>query len=107
MSTILENYTEQVRDGMIVKPGTDPIVHSALGLAGESGEVADLVKKSQYLRSDGLDESKLVEELGDALWYLTQIASQIGVSLEQVAIANIQKLEARHPGVYSVAALSA
>lgn len=95
MSINLSEYQRQVQDGLFVKSGVDPLVHCALGLAGEAGEVADLVKKSHYV--DGrLDEVKLVEELGDVLWYLTSLVDQIGWTITGVAFANIVKLERRH-----------
>lgn len=67
----------------------------ALGLAGESGEVVDKIKK--FYR-DGTDEqfkTRIINELGDALWYLTRIATWFGSDLEEVMAANIRKLEDR------------
>ena len=72
----------------------------ALGLAGESGEVADLVKKYLYPSKpgDGLDtQTRLIDELGDVLWYLAIMAEGVGVSLSAIAHCNIAKLAARHP----------
>ena len=65
-----------------------------MGLAGEVGEVAELIKKN--LR-DGKEVSSyyLTKELGDVLFYLTQIATTYGISLEDVAQANVDKLESR------------
>lgn len=100
-SKILQEYTRQVRGGLDVEHGTDRLAHSALGLAGEAGEVADIIKKSQY-RNGRLDRKRIREELGDVLWYLTAIADEMGVSLEDLAIANVEKLEKRHPERYDV-----
>lgn len=70
------------------------IMVSTLGLAGEVGEVAELIKKE--LRDDsGIHQTILKKELGDVLAYLTNIANMYGISLEDVAIANIEKLESR------------
>lgn len=94
-SPVLKAYAEQVSAATHLQPGVDPIAHMALGLAGESGEVADLVKKSQYRRSGGLDTEAMREEAGDALWYLQSLCRLLGVTLEQLAIMNVIKLERR------------
>jgi NTP pyrophosphatase (non-canonical NTP hydrolase) len=101
-----EEYTRQVREGFDPNPSADPLSHCALGLAGESGEVADLIKKSQY-RNGSLDETRLVEELGDALWYLTAIADLFGWSLAEIATANAGKLQARRGKPYDSYAIQA
>lgn len=76
----------------------EPPVYPALGLCGEAGEVAEKVKK--VVRDDGgvvSEEARtaIILELGDALWYLTAVARDIGSSLEDVAKANLQKLQSR------------
>lgn len=68
----------------------------ALGLAGEAGEVADIVKKI-YGHGHTLDIEKLKLELGDLLWYLSETATYLGLSLEEIAEANIVKLAKRYP----------
>lgn len=75
------------------------LANGALGLAGEAGEVADLIKKSLYPSKpgDGQDtETRLADELGDVLWYLAILAQGLGVSLNEIAEQNIHKLAARH-----------
>jgi NTP pyrophosphatase (non-canonical NTP hydrolase) len=73
---------------------------ATLGLAGEAGEVADLVKK--YLgHGHPLITDKLLEELGDVLWYIAAIASLNGHSLSYVANMNIEKLKRRYPDGFS------
>jgi len=67
-----------------------------LGLVGESGEVADKVKK--YLRGDfKIEEVKegLENELGDILWYISELCTTLGLSMDEVAKKNIKKLEDR------------
>jgi NTP pyrophosphatase (non-canonical NTP hydrolase) len=74
----------------------DPILNSALGLAGESGECADLVKKNRF-QGHELDKEKLEKELGDVLWYIAEAASGLGINLENIAVTNIDKLSKRYP----------
>ena len=76
---------------------------NALGLVGEAGEVADLVKKGIY-HQHGLDRDKLIKEIGDVQWYVAALCSTLGVTLEHVMARNIEKLQARYPEGYSPAA---
>ena len=74
----------------------DHLFNAMLGLAGETGECCDLVKKCFY--QDGryiLDELK--DELSDVMWYLGEAASALGLTLEEIAQHNIDKLRARYP----------
>lgn len=68
--------------------------YCALALAGEAGELANLVKKN--IRDGGsLDEDAVILELGDVMWYATAIALNLGVDLEYVFRQNVAKLRAR------------
>ena len=64
-----------------------------LGLTGESGEVAEKLKKG--IRDGSIDKKGLLLELGDVLWYITLLARALGFSLRDVAMANILKLKER------------
>ncbi|MCP9808402.1 nucleoside triphosphate pyrophosphohydrolase family protein [Cyanobium sp. HWJ4-Hawea] len=77
--------------------GANPI-YPTLGLSGEAGEVADKVKK--VLRDQGGVFSaeavaSLKLELGDVLWYVAQLATELGLDLDQIALANLDKLASR------------
>lgn len=72
------------------------LVNAALGLSGETGEVADLIKKWKN-QGHSLDENKLIEELGDVLWYIALATDSIGYDLSDVASLNIKKLKLRYP----------
>jgi NTP pyrophosphatase (non-canonical NTP hydrolase) len=74
----------------------------ALGVAGEAGEVADMVKKIVG-HGHPMDREKLVKELGDVLWYVAVLADKIGAPLREVAVANMAKLRARYPDGFSEA----
>ena len=72
--------------------------NAALGLTGEAGEVA--VKKCMY-QGHPWQPSKIIEELGDVLWYVALMADLMNVPLEYVMQANIEKLERRYPDGFS------
>jgi NTP pyrophosphatase (non-canonical NTP hydrolase) len=74
------------------------LLYPALGLAGEAGEVADHVKK--LIRDDAgtisaARRAALAGELGDVLWYVAAIASELGLDLDEIAEANLEKLLSR------------
>lgn len=74
------------------------LYYTALGLAGEAGEIANKVKKVMRDNSGNLtDEMKSIisDELGDVLWYCAGIADELGMNLEDIAINNINKLQDR------------
>jgi len=75
-----------------------PIVYPTLGLANEAGEVAGKIKKI-FRDKGGVigddDREALKHELGDVLWYLTQICTELNLTLEEVAAANLEKLFSR------------
>lgn len=75
---------------------------AAMGLAGEAGEVCDLVKKVQHHRAP-LDAAKLQKELGDVLWYLAHACNVMGWSLGDIAALNVEKLRARYPNGFNTA----
>ena len=70
--------------------------NAALGLTGEAGEVADEVKKCMY-QGHPWQPSKIIEELGDVLWYVALMADYFNVTLGFVMQQNITKLKARYP----------
>lgn len=74
------------------------IVYPVLGITGEAGEIADKVKKVQRDKKGILseeDRKALIKELGDVLWYITAMADELDISLEEVAYVNIQKIHSR------------
>lgn len=77
-------------------PLEDAIKCFALGLSGEVGELNDSLKKFYY-HGKPLDPSHIKKELGDILWYLAMMAKCQGFTLEEVALANLEKLSKRYP----------
>jgi NTP pyrophosphatase (non-canonical NTP hydrolase) len=80
--------------------GEQRLIIATLGLAGEAGEFANLVKK---LTAHGHDISTetLADELGDVLWYVAEAASACGLELEKICRDNIEKLRSRYPDGFS------
>lgn len=92
------NYQLRARDTALYPAvGSNPI-YPTLGLCGEAGEVADKVKKVIRDRGGSFDHEvieALKLELGDVLWYVTQLASELGLELDAIATANLDKLASR------------
>jgi NTP pyrophosphatase (non-canonical NTP hydrolase) len=77
-------------------PERERLMVQTLGLCGEAGEVADLVKKASWHGRE-LTDAELSKELGDVLWYLADIATARGLNLADVAAGNLEKLQHRYP----------
>ena len=75
---------------------TQLLLNGALGLAGESGEVVDAIKKHLF-QGHWLDKSHIAKELGDVAWYLAIASSAIGYDLDTIFQMNVDKLKARYP----------
>ena len=74
----------------------DVLINGVMGLCGESGEAIDIVKK-WLAQGHELDREKLKKELGDICWYVAETATALGMSLEEIMEANIEKLRKRYP----------
>ena len=99
--TINEYQTAALRTAQTDKLlAIDLLLNSALGLCGESGEVADLVKKHRFQGHD-LDIDHVAKELGDIAWYLAVGAYAIGYDLETILQMNVDKLKNRYPDGFS------
>lgn len=72
------------------------LMNAALGICGEGGEVADLVKKAAFQGHD-LDREHVAKELGDCLWYIAVGAEAVGYTLGEIAQMNVDKLRKRYP----------
>jgi NTP pyrophosphatase (non-canonical NTP hydrolase) len=74
------------------------VMHAILGLAGETGEVCEKFKKV-FRDKNGKMNQEFIEdikkELGDCSWYIADICTLLGISLDDVATTNIDKLESR------------
>ena len=93
-----DEYQTLSRETAIYPDKDGNFVYPTLGLAGEAGEVAEKVKKVIRDKNGIMDretKDKISKELGDVLWYVAQLATELKLSLDEVAIANITKLQSR------------
>ena len=91
-------YQTESRKTWGIIPMDHPIVYPTMGLVNEAGEVAGKIKKifrDQNGQITEEDKQSLKNELGDVLWYLTQICTELGLTLEEVAETNITKIFSR------------
>ena len=75
----------------------------ALGLAGETGEVVELIKKELFHQNKPFTRERMIEELGDVRWYFELICYAIGADMEEIEKANIEKLRKRYPAEFEKA----
>ena len=91
----MEQYFRSAVDTNRLYPEEYKIIYPALGLGGESGEVLEKIKKGIRDKGGNFDKEDIIRELGDVLWYLCATADDLGYTLDDVAWANIKKLEDR------------
>lgn len=94
-----EDYQAEASITALYPRRLENLEYPTLGLTGEAGEVANIVKKIQR-DHEGIitDEvrTKLKDELGDVLWYISACADELGLTLGEIAEYNVQKLAKRH-----------
>jgi NTP pyrophosphatase (non-canonical NTP hydrolase) len=101
MTMSLNDYQKLVmRTAKSADGKREALLNIGLGLTGEAGEVADLIKKNAF-HGHGLDNSKLISECGDVLFYLAWLADTLDVTFEHIADNNIRKLQKRYPEGFS------
>jgi len=77
-----------------VYSGSLDIMYPAMGLAGEVGELLNKIKK-HFRDGTPLDREDMVAELGDVLWYMAALATDLDIDFEEIPIANLEKLKSR------------
>lgn len=92
------NTYQQQAATTAVYPESAKYVYPTLGLCGETGEVAEKIKK--VIRDNGgvfTEEKKkeIVKEMGDVLWYIAALLSDLGVTMDEAAVGNLEKLFSR------------
>jgi len=96
MAMTLNEYQELAQRTCNTEGIFDKLVNGVLGLCGETGECSDLLKKHLY-QGHEFDKSSMAKELGDVLWYIAEVVTGLGMTLEEIAAMNIEKLKARYP----------
>ena len=94
----IETYQEKAKKTALYPNAGTNFIYPTLGLVSESGEVAGKIKKVIRDKNGIIDENTKMEikkELGDVLWYLSQLATELNLSLDEIANENLQKLSSR------------
>ena len=89
-------HDERLKAACFRNGNTAELLNGCLGLAGETGEFLDMVKKWIY-HEKPLDSAHLEKELGDVMWYVAMICKAMNWSLDEVMKKNVEKLQARYP----------
>lgn len=94
----LKEYQEKSRKTAVYPNKNNNFIYPTLGLSGEAGEVSEKIKKVIRDKEGIIDDETreaIKKELGDVLWYVSQIATELGISLDDIAEKNIEKLYSR------------
>lgn len=95
-----KEYQEQILSAVLtlpdqLTPEQKTMIHACIGLTTEAGEVADILKRHLFY-GEPLIKEEILEEAGDTLWYLVLALSAVGLTLDQVMEANMEKLKIRY-----------
>ena len=94
-----EEYQAEAGETALYPRRLQNLEYPTLGLAGEAGEVANIVKKIQRDHGGVINDDvrvQLKDELGDVLWYISACADELGITLDEIAEYNVAKLAKRH-----------
>ncbi len=94
-----EDYQKEASSTALYPNRLNNLEYPTLGLAGEAGEVANIVKKIQRDHGGEINDeirAKLKDELGDVLWYISACADELDLTLQEIAEYNVGKLAKRH-----------
>lgn len=93
-----DDYQKKSRKTALYPNVGENFIYPTIGLAGETGEVSEKIKKVIRDKGGKIDDETremIKKELGDVLWYVSQLASELGISLDDIAEKNIEKLYSR------------
>jgi NTP pyrophosphatase (non-canonical NTP hydrolase) len=93
-----KDYQEKSKKTAIYPNKGENYIYPVLGLSGEAGEVSEKFKKiirDKESHISKADKEEIEKELGDVLWYLSQIASELNLDLSKIAQKNLEKLKKR------------
>lgn len=96
----IKEYQQFAHKGILpASEGKNLLVGFALGLAGESGEVCDAIKKKIYHGRD-VSIEHIKEELGDVMWYVANLCTELNCSIDEIIEQNVRKLKLRYTEMY-------
>ncbi|MCK4967989.1 MAG: nucleoside triphosphate pyrophosphohydrolase family protein [Candidatus Aenigmarchaeota archaeon] len=93
-----EDYQKKSRETVFYPNPDNNFVYPIIGLTGEAGEVANVIKGFLKEGQGAINEKnkeRVAKELGDLLWYIAQLATEFGLSLDKIAESNIEKIMLR------------
>ncbi len=93
-----EEYQKASRHTVVYPNAGKNFIYPTLGLAGEVGEVVEKIKKAMRDKDYVIDDAYKMEigkEMGDVLWYIAQLSTELGLSLEDIVRMNMEKLQSR------------
>ena len=99
-NAFIERFNE-LKDDVVL----NRLLTAAIGISAEGGEFAEIVKKITFQGKPYNEASRehMIVELGDVMWYIAQACLSLGVSIDDLVIRNVQKLQARYPeGAFEV-----
>lgn len=96
-----QNAAATARGGTALHKEQGRVAVACMGLAGETGEVVDYLKKWVGHGHD-IDKEHVKKELGDVLWYVSEIATALGLNLQEIAMMNAEKLRKRYPEGFAI-----
>lgn len=99
----IKEYQDFCKEGLRKEfEGEKNVWHYAIGLGGEVGEVLNCIKKRDFHgRVDEVTVEDIVDEVGDVLWYVMNLTSALGYSIDDVIDKNVKKLENRYKNLYN------
>lgn len=92
----VQGARQKVQDNKVMR-----LIHAIVGLATESGELLEALSEYLFYDKKELDETNLMEEAGDVMWYLAQLCDALSTSFEVVQDINIKKLQKRFPDKFN------
>ncbi len=96
MTDLIDDFQQAVGRTRATNDTRDTLALAAIGLAGETGEICDLIKKVLY-HHHALERERLEEEIGDLCWYLATLCDVTGIRLAKALQGNLNKLRRRYP----------
>jgi NTP pyrophosphatase (non-canonical NTP hydrolase) len=103
-NSVLKMYQQETKRTFkkheMLYPEQAELLDWGLGMAGEVGEVVELLKHHIF-HGEKLDRMKMTKELGDVFWYLTAIASSLNIQMDNVMLLNVYKLRHRYEQKYT------